>query len=94
MKRLDQRIQRSKRSGKIALGGVLLVSVVIGSVLVQGLLLALEAGRGELVGRAVLGLALLVGLNGFSFILIRRQHRSLDEAREELLELASLSDSH
>ncbi len=87
MKKLDQRIQRSKRSGKLVLGGVFLVSVAFAAVLVQGLFLALEAGRTDLVGRGVFGLVLLLGLNLFSLVLVRRQHRMLDEAREELEEL-------
>jgi exosortase/archaeosortase len=52
--------------------------------LVQGLLVALEAGRNDLVMRALVGLSLLVGLNLFSVVLIRRQHRMLDEARDGL----------
>lgn len=87
MNRLDERIQRSKRSGKIVLGGVILVSLVFGVVLAQGLFLALEAGRRDLVGRAVFGLVLLLALNAFSLLLIRRQHRMLDEARRELQEM-------
>ncbi len=87
MKKLDQRIQRSKRSGKLVLGGVFLVSVAFAAVLVQGLFLALETGRTDLVGRGVFGLVLLLGLNLFSLVLVRRQHRMLDEAREELEEL-------
>ena len=93
MKRLDERIHRSKRSGKIVLGGVLLVSLVLGGVLVQGMLVALDGGRGDLAGRAAFGVALLVVLNSFSVYLIRRQHRRLDEAREELRELVSFPDS-
>lgn len=93
MKRLDERIHRSKRSGKIVLGGVLLVSLVLGGVLVQGMLVALDGGRGNLAGRAAFGVALLVVLNSFSIYLIRRQHRRLDEAREELRELVSFPDS-
>jgi hypothetical protein len=85
--KLDQRIQRSKRSGKLVLGGVFLVSVAFAAGLVQGLFLALEAGRTDLVGRGVFGLVLLLGLNLFSLVLVRRQHRMLDEAREELEEL-------
>ncbi len=87
MKKLDQRIQRSKRSGNLVLGGVFLVSVAFAAVLVQGLFLALETGRTDLVGRGVFGLVLLLGLNLFSLVLVRRQHRMLDEAREELEEL-------
>jgi hypothetical protein len=87
VKKLDQRIQRSKRSGKLVLGGVFLVSVAFAAVLVQGLFLALETGRTDLVGRGVFGLVLLLGLNLFSLVLVRRQHRMLDEAREELEEL-------
>jgi len=93
MKRLDRRIHRSKRNGKLVLGGVLIVSLILGAVLAQGLVLALEGGRSDLVGRAVFGLALLLALDAFSVILIRRQHRSLDEAREELRELVDLSDT-
>jgi hypothetical protein len=87
VKKLDQRIQRSKRSGKLVLGGVFLVSVAFAAVLIQGLFLALEVGRRDLLGRGVFGLALLLGLNLFSLVLVRRQHRMLDEAREELEEL-------
>lgn len=89
MNRLDERIQRSKRSGKIVLGGVILVSLVFGVVLAQGLFMAVEAGRGDLVGRAVFGLVLLLALNTFSLVLIRRQHRMLDEARRELQDMVS-----
>ena len=84
LKRLDDRIRRSKRTGKIVLAGVAAVSLVFAVVLTQGLSLALEGGRNELVVRAVVGLGLLVGLNFLSVVLIRRQHRVLDEAREEL----------
>ena len=84
MKKLDLRIERSKRSGKLVAGGVLLVSVVFAAVLIQGLFLAVGAGRQDLVLRAIVGLGLLVVLNLFSLILVRRQHRMLDEARGEL----------
>jgi len=46
--------------------------------------LALEAGRNDLVVRGFVGLGLLVGLNLFSIAMIRRQHRILDDAREDL----------
>ena len=82
--RLDQRIRRSKRSGKVVVAGVVLVSLAFGVVLIQGLSLALDQQRNDLVIRALAGLGLLVGLNLFSVILIRRQHRMLDEAREDL----------
>lgn len=87
--RLDQRIRRSKRTGKLVLGGVLLVSAVLGYPLLHGLFLALEAGREDLIVRAFLGLGILFGLIVFSVILIRRQHRKLDEAREELKSLVT-----
>jgi hypothetical protein len=87
LSRLDRRVERSKRTGKIVLVGVLLVSMVFGAVLIQGLLLAWEGGRTDLVARAAAGLALLVGLDLFSLIMIRRQHRMLDEARADLQEL-------
>ena len=67
---------------------------VMGAVLLQALSLALEGGQGDLVARAVFGLAILLALDVFSVVLIRRQHRRLDEAREELRELVSLSDPH
>ena len=85
--RLERRVQRSKRHGKLVLAGVLLVSVVFAAVLTQGLLLALDADRTDLVARAWAGLGLLVGLDLFSLIMIRRQHRMLDEAHADLQEL-------
>ena len=85
--RLEERIRRSKRFGKMVLAGVLLVSIVLGSVLIQGLFLALEAQRQGLVVRAGLGLGLLLAVDLFSVFLIRRQHRMLDEAREDLQEI-------
>jgi hypothetical protein len=94
MKRLEERIHRSKRTGKVILGGVLVVSLVMGAVLLQALSLALEGGQGDLVARAVIGLAILLALDAFSVVLIRRQHRRLDEAREELRELLNLSAPH
>ena len=87
MKRLDFRIQRSKRWGKIALGGVLLVSLVLAAFLVHGLSLAMDEGRADLIRRGVLGLLLLGALVVFSVGFIWRQHRMLDEAREEFEEL-------
>ncbi len=92
MKRLDRRIARSKRSGKVVLIGVLMVSAVLGVVLVQGLLLALEEEHWGLMTRGLLGLALLVGVDVFSLLAIRRQHRMLDEAREELRSLVRPSE--
>jgi hypothetical protein len=85
--RLERRVQRSKRAGKLIMLGVLLVSVVFGAVLLQGLLLAHDVGRTDLLARAMAGLLLLVGLDLFSVIMIRRQHQMLDEARADLREL-------
>ena len=87
LKKLDQRIKRSKRTGKIALVGVGLVSLACGSLLIQGLLLARETGHAELMGRAALGLVIVVGVDLFSLVFIRRQHRLFDAARKELKEL-------
>ena len=87
LRRLEERIRRSKRSGKLVMGGVLLISIPFAVVLVQGVRLALEAERSGPAVRGFLGLGLLVGLNLFSFILIRRQHRMLDEAKEDLIAL-------
>jgi hypothetical protein len=87
LKRLDLRIRRSKRAGKIVLAGVAIISLIFGAVLIQALLLALEVGRGELVSRALAGIVLLAGLNLFAILLIRHQHRTLDEAREEMEEM-------
>lgn len=86
--RMNHRIRRSKRAGKLVLAGVLLVSLVLGSVLVQGLLLALDGERQDLVFRAVLGLGLLVAVDLFAIVSTRRQHRMLDEAREDLQGMA------
>lgn len=88
-RRLDRRIHRSKRSGKVIFLSVFLVSLVLGGVLVQGLRLAREAGRNELVVPGLMGLGILVALNVFSGLLARRQHRLLDEAREELQRLVA-----
>jgi len=93
LERLDRRIRRSKKWGLVVLGGVLVVSVAFGGTLVHGLLLALDAGRGDLVVRAWAGLGILVGLDLFSVFLILRQHRKLDEARKELLDLVSADPS-
>jgi len=90
--RLDERIRRSKRTGKIVLSGVLLVSLVLASVLIQGLVLANAAQRSGLLIRAALGLGFLAFLDIFSVILIWRQHRLLDEARDELVELVAGTD--
>jgi len=87
LKKLDQRIKRSKRTGKIALAGVMLVSLCCASLLIQGLLVARETGNSELMWRAALGLAIVVGFDLFSLVFIRRQHRLFDEARKELKEL-------
>jgi hypothetical protein len=66
---------------------VVIVSIIFGAVLIQALLLALRGGRGDLASRAFMGLGLLAGVNLFSILLIRRQHRTLDEAREEMEEM-------
>lgn len=87
LKKLDQRIKRSKRTGKIALAGVMLVSLCCASLLIQGLIIALETGHSELMWRAALGLAIVVGFDLFSLVFIRRQHRMFDEAREDLHDL-------
>lgn len=87
MTRLDRRIIRSKRRGKVVLAGVVLVSAGLGTVLLQGLFLARNAGEDGLVARALLGLGLLAAMNIFSLVLIRKQHRMLDEAREDLRSL-------
>jgi ABC-type protease/lipase transport system fused ATPase/permease subunit len=94
VRRLDERIRRSKRWGKIVLGGVLLASLLLGVVMAQGLLLALEAGRDDLLVRAGCGLVALLALNVFSVVLTRRQHRMLDEARKELEDLVSFPQPH
>jgi hypothetical protein len=87
LKKLDERIKRSKRLGKMAVAGVFLMSVVFGGVLVQGLVLAQELGQDDLVARAIRGLSCLTLLNIVSVVLIWRQHRTFDKARAELQEL-------
>ncbi len=85
--RLDERIRRSKRFGKIAFGGVVLMSLVFGGVLVQAWIVAEQTGHPELVFKALRALCCLVALNLFSYYLVRLQHRVLDEARNEMREL-------
>jgi hypothetical protein len=75
----------------MVLVGVSLVSLVLGAVLMQGLILAAEAQRQDLILQAGLGLGLLLILELFSIVLTRRQHRILDEAREEMEELVRKS---
>jgi hypothetical protein len=87
LKKLDERIRRSKRLGKIALGGVFLMSLTFGGILVQGLILALETGQDDMVFRAIRSLCCLALLNLVSIALIWRQHRAFHEARTELQEL-------
>jgi len=87
MRRLDERIRRSKRRGKISVVVVLVVSLVLGSVLAQALVLARSTGQNELVTGAIFGIGLLVVLNLLSLTLAWRQHRLLDQARLELDEL-------
>lgn len=67
--------------------GIVALALIFGGVLVQGLLLALDAGRWGLVLRAAFGLALLAGLVVFSVVLVRRQHVVLEEARSDLEEM-------
>ncbi len=87
MRRLDERIRRSKRRGMISVVVVLVVSLVLGSVLAQALVLARSTGQNELVTRAIFGIGLLVVLNLLSLTLVWRQHRLLDQASLELDEL-------
>ena len=69
------------------MAGVLAVSLAFSAVLIQGLILASEAGRQGLVVRAFVCLGGLAALNIFSLVMVRRQHRMLDEARRELEEI-------
>jgi hypothetical protein len=87
MRRLDERIRRSKRRGKISVVLVLVVSLVLGSIMSQALALARSTGQNDLVTRATFGIGLLVLLNLFSVTLAWRQHRLLDKAGEEMNEL-------
>jgi len=87
LKKLDQRIKRSKRTGKVALSGVALLSLACGSLLLQGLLVARATGDSEVMARAVVGLVIVVSFDLFAVFLIRRQYRLLDEARRDLQEL-------
>jgi len=66
MRRLNERIRRSKRRGKLSVIAVLVVSLVLGSVLAQALVLARSAGQDELASRAIFGIGLLVVVNLFS----------------------------
>ena len=87
MRRLDERIRRAKRRGKISVVVVLVVSLVLGSVLAQALALARSTGQEQLATRAIFGIGLLVVVNLFSVALAWHQHRLLDQARSEMDEL-------
>lgn len=87
MRRLDERIRRSKRRGKISAIVVLVVSLVLGGVLAQALALARSTGQDDVVTRAIFGLGLLVVVNLLSVALAWHQHRLLDQARSEMREL-------
>ena len=87
MRRLNERIRRSKRRGKIAVIVVLVVSLLLGSVLAQALIVARGTGHDEVVSRVFFGIGLLVALNVFSVALAWRQHKLLDQARSEMIEL-------
>jgi hypothetical protein len=89
VKRLEERFRRSKQSGKVVLGAVLLVSSILFLVVFHGVTVAWQAQRWEVVIRGGLGLLLLVALDLFSIVLIRRQHRVLDEVRAEMLALVT-----
>jgi hypothetical protein len=87
MRRLNERIRRSKRRGKISVIVVLVVSLMLGSVLAQALAVARSTGQDELATRAIFGIGLLVAVNLFSVALAWHQHRLLDQARSEMVEL-------
>jgi hypothetical protein len=87
LRRLNERIRRSKRRGKISVVVVLCVSLVLGSVLAQALVVARSTGQDELASRAVFGIGLLVVVNLLSIAMAWHQHRLLDEARSEMEEL-------
>jgi len=87
MRRLDERIRRSKRRGKISVIVVLVVTLVLASVLAQALALARSTGQDDVVTRAIFGIGLLVVVNLFSVAMSWHQHRLLNRARSEMDEL-------
>ena len=87
MRRLNERIRRSKRRGKISVVVVLVVSLVLGSVLAQALALARSTGQDELASRAIFGIGLLVVVNLLSVAMVWHQHHLLDQAKSEMDEL-------
>ena len=66
---------------------VALVTVAFLAFLVYVLVMAIRLGNQEAVRAAWMGIAIIVGVNGLSFILYRSQQKVLDEAVSELAEL-------
>lgn len=66
---------------------VALVTAVFVIFLVYVLFTALRLGNAEAVRAAWLGLGVIVGVNGLSYVLYRSQRRVLDEAVAELAAL-------
>lgn len=68
------------------------VCLLLGLVMASGAWLALSLSNWGALALALLGMALMVGVAGFTLVLVRRQSRIL-RAGETLLELTSSSDA-
>ncbi len=87
MQRFHNDIARSRRLGRLALGGASVFGLLIAFTLIQGLWLALRTERRELVFGAGFGLLFLLLGGGFVARMALRQKRLLDEAERELSSL-------
>ena len=88
MLRFHNDIARSRRLGRLALGGASVFGLLIAFTLVQGLWIAVRSDRRELVIGAGFGLFVLLLAGAFVARLAIRQKRLLDEAESELTSLA------
>ena len=85
--RVGQRIERVRKRGARAMTLVALVTAAFLAFLVYVLLTAIRLGNAEAVRAAWMGIAIILVVNGLSFILYRSQQKVLDEAVSELTDL-------
>ncbi len=85
--RVRGRIERARRQGGRAVAIVAVGSVVVLAFLGYGLTTAVRLGDPAGTRAALIGIAVIVGVNAFSWALYRRQRRLLREALTELEDL-------
>ncbi|MDH3224038.1 MAG: hypothetical protein OEO23_10010 [Gemmatimonadota bacterium] len=85
--RVRGRIERARRQGAWALAIVAAGSVLVLSFLGYGLATAIRLGDDAGTRAALIGVAVVLGVNVFSWALYRRQRRLLREAVTELGDL-------